>query len=310
MNGRRSFIGGVLSLTSCGVVGRVDRRHVQRAQRRGYRSMTVHAGADRVHARVHPGPRFAAAARPLVFVHGFGGTALFQWEQQMELFSRFRRVVVPDLLWFGDSTSTDRDPTLGHQAAALHAVVERLGVEAVDLVGLSYGGFVCLEFARAFPGRVGDLVMVDSPGPAWSPAHHQAMLDRFGARCAADLFVPSSPEDIRTLLALAVSEPPGVPAFAARQAIATYYDPHRAQLRRLLDELEANMASLLAAGMPAVERGLVIWGEDDPVFDVSVASTLATMMHANLVVLPGARHLSSADAPVAFNCALLEFLVL
>ena len=37
---------------------------------------------------------------------------------------------------------------------------------------------------------------------------------------------------------------------------------------------------------------------------------LAIMMNANLVVLPGARHLSSADAPVAFYRVLLEFLVL
>ncbi len=55
----------------------------------------------------------------------------------MALFSRFRSVVVPDLLWFGDSSSSDLDPTLAHQARALEAVLNHVGARSVDLVGLS-----------------------------------------------------------------------------------------------------------------------------------------------------------------------------
>ncbi len=306
---RRAFVGGALGLAGCGIVRGVDRRRSVRARRRGYESVVVESGPDRVHARVHPGPPFAERARPLVFVHGFGGTALFQWDRQMELFSRFRSVIVPDLLWFGDSTSRDDDPTLAHQARALEAVLDRIEAETVDLVGLSYGGFVALELARRRPERVGNLVLVDSPGPAWSRERHAKMLASFGASSAADLFVPETAADVNVLVDLAVSDPPCVPAFAARQVIETYYDPHRAQLRGLLHHLEQTMDEQLAQPLPQRFRSLVIWGEDDPVFELAVGEALSRTLGGPLVALPGARHLSSADAPVEFNRALLTFLL-
>ena len=307
---RRRAMAGLLSATACGVVARGDRRRAERARRRGFESVIVDAGPDRVHARVHPGPAFAARTRPLVLIHGFGGTALFQWEHQLELLAEFRPVVVPDLLWFGESASSDDDPSLHHHVRALDALLDHLGAEALDLVGVSYGGFVALEVARAQPERVKSIVMVDSPGTAWSVPRHQEMLASFGATSAADLFVPETVEDIAVLLDLAVSDPPAVPAFAAREAIETYYDPNRTALRRLLDHLEDNMEALLGEPMPAPPRALVVWGEDDPVFGVDVAPELATSLSAQLVVLQGARHLSNVDAPVEFNRALLDFLVL
>lgn len=301
---------GLLSATACGVVARGDRRRAERARRRGFESIVVDAGPDRVHARVHPGPAFADKARPLVLIHGFGGTALFQWEHQLELFAEFRPVVVPDLLWFGESTSSDEDPSLHHHVRALEALFDHLGADALDVVGVSYGGFVAIELVRAQPKRVKSIVMVDSPGTAWSVSRHREMLASLGAASAADLFVPDTVEDIGVLLDLAVSEPPAVPAFAAREVIETYYEPNRIALRRLLDHLEDNMEALLGEPMPAPRRGLVVWGEDDPVFGVDVAPDLATSLSAPLVVLPGARHLSNVDAPVEFNRALLEFLLL
>lgn len=310
MLARRSVLGGVLSTAACGVVSRRDRRRADRARRRGFESVAVQSGPDRVHARVHAGPSFAQHERPLVLVHGFGGTALFQWEHQLELFAEFRRVVVPDLLWFGASSSDDDDPSLRHHVRALESLFDELGAEVVDLVGVSYGGFVSLELARAMPERIGSIVMVDSPGAAWSVQRHEAMLASFGATSAADLFVPETVDDVRVLLDLAISEPPAVPAFAARQAIEAYYEPNRAQLRRLLDHLEDEMEALLAQPMPIPSRSLVVWGEHDPVFGVDVAPELAARLSAPVVVLPGARHLSNVDAPTAFNRAVLDFLVL
>jgi pimeloyl-ACP methyl ester carboxylesterase len=263
-------------------------------------------GPDRVAAWVHPGPK--RGTTPLLLLHGFGGTALYQWQHQMEAFAEERAVVVPDLLWFGESVSTSDDPSLEHQRRAVEALLDEVGAAQVDVVGLSYGGFVALALAQAVPGRVRSLTLVDSPGPAWSRERHQAMLERFGVERAAQLFVPKRPEDIDVLLALAVSDPPSVPRFAAREVIRTYYDPHRAALVRLLDHLEANLDVLVNAPAPVGIRSCVIWGADDPVFEPEVAPRLAGRLGAELRMLAGARHLSSADAPEAFNDALRGFL--
>ena len=56
-----------------------------------------------------------------------------------------------DLLWFGDSTSTDRTFGLDHQVEALAALLRHLGIEDARVVGTSYGGFVAWDLAHAHP---------------------------------------------------------------------------------------------------------------------------------------------------------------
>jgi homoserine O-acetyltransferase len=66
-----------------------------------------------------------------------------------------RRLVGVD--WIGGPATSWRAPcplTPADQARALAAVLDHLGVDAVTLVGSSYGGMVALAFAAAYPRRV------------------------------------------------------------------------------------------------------------------------------------------------------------
>src|SRR5690606_1259832 len=130
-------------------------------------------------------------------------------------------VVMPDLLGFGGSSSPGADPSLDRQVAAMIGVLDALGLERVDVVGVSYGGLVAYLLAAQHPERVRRLVLVDTPGHAWSTTEHRALLRRFDARTAAELFVPASVAGIRTLMAIARHRPPRVPAWAARQVITS-----------------------------------------------------------------------------------------
>jgi len=54
---------------------------------------------------------------------------------------------------------------------------------------------------------------------------------------------------------------------------------------------------------------LIFWGENDGLFPVSQAKTLAaSFAQAKVVILPGARHPAYLDQPERFHEALLEFL--
>jgi pimeloyl-ACP methyl ester carboxylesterase len=48
----------------------------------------------------------------------------------------------------------------------------------VQLVGLSYGGFVALELARRMPEKIARLVIMASPGMAYTPDDQQDLLAR------------------------------------------------------------------------------------------------------------------------------------
>jgi len=289
-------------LAACNVVELRERSLQAQARRAGMLETTTPTSLDRV--RLSRG----GAGRPLLLLHGFGASAIWQWHGQLADFAAAHDVVMPDLLGFGGSSSPSADPSLDRQVAAMLGVLDELGLERVDVVGISYGGLVAYSLAAQHPERVRRLVLVDTPGHAWSATEHRALLRRFDARTATELFVPSSVAGIRTLMAIAWYRPPGVPAWAARQVITSLYDPHRADQVALLEQLEADIDGMASAIARPSAPSLVVWGADDPVFPVAVGRRLAHDLGAELVVLDRARHLPNAEHPARFNRVVLEFL--
>jgi pimeloyl-ACP methyl ester carboxylesterase len=289
-------------LCACNVVRMRERGLRTRTARAGLVESRVAVGSDRVH--VWRG----GTGSPVLLLHGFGASAIWQWQEQLPDFVARHDVVMPDLLGFGGSSTPGSDASMQHQSRAMIALLDELELERVDLVGISYGGLLAYTIAGAHPDRVGRLVLVDSPGHAWSQAQHRELLRRFDAESSTALFVPTSPDGIRTLMAIASARPPRVPDWAARQAIAALYDPHRADQTALLAHLEGDIDRLASQIARPKAQTLLIWGEHDPVFPLHVGRRLADDLDAELVVLGGARHMPNADDPTAFNRAVLRFL--
>lgn len=244
----------------------------------------------------------------MLLLHGFGASAIWQWHDQLGDFAAAHDVVMPDLLGFGDSSSPGADPSLDRQVAVMIGVLDDLGLARVDVVGISYGGLVAYSLAAQHPDRVRRLVLVATPGHAWSSAEQRALLQRFGARTSTELFVPTSVAGIRTLVGIASSQPPRVPAWAARQAIASLYDPHRADQIALLEHLEEDVDRMASGLARPRAPSLVVWGADDPVFPIAVGRRLARDLGAELRIIDRARHLPNAEHPAQFNRLVLEFL--
>lgn len=273
-----------------------------KADRAGLREEIVATAGDRIHVW-HGGD-----GPPLLLLHGFGARALWQWHDQLAAFAEHHTVVMPDLLGFGGSSSPAGDPSLEHQVAAMLGVLDHLGLEQVDLVGMSYGGLVAWSMAIAHPSRVGRLVLVDSPGHAWSADEERAMLDRFGVESAEALLVPQTPAGIRTLARLAWYRRTPIPDWAARQAIEALYDPHRDDQIALLRHLESDIDAYAAAARRPTAPTLLVWGAHDEVFPIAVAHRLARELPATLVTIDRARHMPNAEHPRRFNAAVLAFL--
>ena len=56
------------------------------------------------------------SGEPLLWLHGFGGDALWAWSRNLHDFADTHHIIAPDLLWFGDSQG---GLTLDAQAAAV-----------------------------------------------------------------------------------------------------------------------------------------------------------------------------------------------
>lgn len=269
----------------------------------GITARTLDLGDDRVRVWSGGGP-----GRPVVLVHGFGASSEWQWTPQAVDLAADRRVVMPDLLWFGGSSSTRADYSLDHQVAAVVAALDALDVGEADLVGISYGGMVAFELAAAYPGRVRRLVLVDSPGRLFTDEDYEALLARFGTDDFARVLLPEDDEDVRTLIELAYERPPPTPGWAARQARVGLYSRNREELAALVHELLAERQSLRARTTPVLGPVLVVWGASDPVFPLPIGERLSRELGAPLEVIPSARHFPNAEHPERFNRILRDFL--
>ena len=254
------------------------------------------------------GGRVGKAHRPVLFIHGFGGSALWTWTPQVADLARDRRVVMPDLLWFGGSRSSGSDFSLDRQVAAIDGMLTELGITAVDVVGISYGGLVASELSAAHPEHVTKLVLVDSPGRVFTLADQKALLERFATDDFSKVLLPTAADDVARLMRLAYAHPPWVPGFALDQSLEVLFVPHRREQARLLDTLWAELAEGHARSGEVKAPTLIIWGREDPLFPIEIAHRLAAAMNARLEVIEDAKHFPNAEHPEEFNRILRAFL--
>ncbi len=100
---------------------------------------------------------------PLVLVHG-SPMASSCFDPLLEMLSRDRTVLVPDLPGFGASSAGFKDFSFTGHAAALASLLERENFKSAHWVAYSQGGGPVLELAAKYPSAVESLVMLSSIG--------------------------------------------------------------------------------------------------------------------------------------------------
>jgi 3-oxoadipate enol-lactonase len=244
------------------------------------------------------------AGDPVLLVHAFPLNSRM-WEPQIEALGERWRFVAPDLKGFGASSAPD-DPqsyTMDSYADELAGVLDALGLAKVVLVGLSMGGYISFAFLRRHSERVSALVLADTKAEADPPegiAKRTGQQQIVGEQGTGPL----------------IEQLPG--ALLGEATLAKKPDVV-AKVKELMDNPAAGWIGALEAmknrpdSTPDLTRikvpTLVIVGENDGVTPVDAARKIHEHVGGSrLVVLPEAGHLSSLEAPEAFNGATAEFL--
>lgn len=165
---------------------------------------------------------------PLVLLHGFGPSATWQWRKQVGPLSRHFALVVPDLIFFGGSTTkSDRRSEL-FQAESIVRFADRIGIkEKFCVVGTSYGGFVAYHVARMCPDRVLRAVIASSD-VLKAEEDDRLLRERAGVESIGELMLPRSTGMLRKLIGLAVyRQPRFLPEFVLRDAIKVRFCNYR-----------------------------------------------------------------------------------
>ncbi len=240
----------------------------------------------------------------LVLLHAFPLHA-GMWAPQIQALAGRGRVVAPDLLGFG-ATDAPEDPdaySVDVWADQVAGLLDHLGLARVVLGGLSMGGYAALAFLRRHPERLVGLVLADTrPGPDRPEVaeRRRAQARQVAAQGTTDLRQTlldgllgertrrHRPDVVSAVRALTDNPPAGfVGALAA--------------MRRRPD----STPDLAHIDVPT----LVVVGDEDTLSPPDVARALHDAIPGStLAVLPAAGHLSSLEAPDAFNAAVTGLL--
>src|SRR4051812_31279273 len=250
------------------------------------------AGMEVAYDRVGRGP-------PLVLVHSAASDAR-EWRPQIAGLSDDFTVIAWDEPGAGRSSDVPAGFGLAGYATALAAVVQTLGSPA-HVCGVSWGGTVVLELYRRRPELVATLVLADTyAGWKGSLPEHELRARVAGVERMLD--APAE-KPHPTFPGLFAGEPP--------RHIAELLDAVAADVRpeSLRVALGAIAEAALRDVLPRIAvPTLLVWGELDACSPLRVARQFARAIpHAELLVIPGAGHMSNLERPDEFNAAVRDF---
>ncbi len=251
----------------------------------------------------------SGAGRPVVLLHGLGGTFRY-WIGTVERLSRTHRAIAADVPGFGGSDVATRPFELLAAGERVLAACEAVGAERPVLVGHSLGGPLAALVADRFPDRVGGVVLVGSaslsPQRAW---RRHVLVPAMGAA----LRHPRTWENLlaahasarRAVFREMFADPAAMPALETRMLVGG-----AALARQIRDSLETTLAFDLAALLPSLRAPLgLVWGELDrtaPLADAELAARLRP--DAPLCIVRGAGHMPMLERPAEFADALRSVL--
>lgn len=254
--------------------------------------------------RVDPYVVEAGRGPAVVLLHGFPLNAT-TWSAQREALSPGYRVLCPDQRGFGGTQLGHDEPSLDEVADDVAAMLDARKLDTVVLGGLSMGGYVAMAFVRRHPERVRALVLADTRATADTEEARanrlriaEEVVERGTSAQLVDEFLPkltgpttkaTKPLVLGKLKAIVENAPPPAVAWAQR-AMAARPDSYD---------------TLRQVTVPA----LVIVGDEDEISPPAEARAIADALpHGRLVTIPQTGHMTSMEAPEAFNETLREFL--
>jgi pimeloyl-ACP methyl ester carboxylesterase len=241
----------------------------------------------------------------LVLLHPFPVDSRL-WDGARDQLGEHSRLITPDQRGLGatplDLGGAVPEPDLDAVARDVLHAVDDLGVDRFVLGGCSMGGYVAMAVLRIASERVAGLVLADTRADADTAEARErrlAMAERVESDGVGDwlpdatlptlLGENASPEVTASVRRMVLDQPATGIAWAQRAMAAR------------LDSREL----LAGTDVPT----LVVVGSEDVLTPPPLAREMACLLpNATLREVPGAGHLSPAEAPEAFSRAVLDWL--
>jgi pimeloyl-ACP methyl ester carboxylesterase len=252
-------------------------------------------GLQIAYERVGSGP-------PLVLLHGYVGDGPTTWRRQLDALCDEFTVVAWDAPGAGRSTDPPERFGLDGYADCLAGFLDKLGLDAACVAGLSFGSILALALQRRH-SSVSSALILASAYAGWAGS------------------LPPDLTERRLRQALALAD--GTPEALEDVLVPTMFS--KAMPRETVDDFRASMKTFHPRGLRAMARAsaedirdvlpcvsvptLLVYGDRDVRAPITVAEALQSAISGSrLVVIPDAGHVCNVEAPDEFNVAVRDFL--
>jgi pimeloyl-ACP methyl ester carboxylesterase len=237
---------------------------------------------------------------PLVYLHGL--SASNRWESHHLALAITNLVYAVQLPGWVEGSIPAVIESAHDYARFIFALLDALGLDRVDLVGHSFGGWIALYLAAEYPSRVNRLVLADAMGldVPEAPAADLAAMDQDSFLRAA--FVETG----RVLV-------PGDFGGAIEDVrLGQEFETQWRSRELILGLTRGRLAdSELTAKLPSITaEALIVWGHDDRLVPYQHGELLARMIpRARLRLIDGAGHTPMRERRETFQRLVRDFLI-
>lgn len=289
-------------LSACNLTNIYIKRTQKKYDRLEVKRWTHKTDSAEIHWR-----KIGSVGTKALLIHGFGPLTELQWEGIAEELHQDFILYIPDLIYFGESSSQSGVYDPNFLARQIETSVASFENDPLLVVGFSYGGLISSIYAHNTKKQTTGLVLIDALSPYFSAGNSDSIANAFGYETLDDIMIPENGKAMKALLKVSFYKPKRYPTCLLNQPAEILYSDQKDEKKQLLNYLEQNESSLKSMDLSWNGQVQVIWGKDDLLLPVSNAYKVRDFYHAELTVLPEAGHVVHMEHPEKVAEAIRRF---
>ena len=230
----------------------------------------------------------------LLLLHGMGANARTNWSSQIKTLSKSFNLILPDLIYFGESTSNSQNYSVEFQVEQIHEAVLKLGfTKKINVMGFSYGGLTAAIYNQLYLPEVQKLIIIDGPVKFFSAQMADSVSNSLGVKGLNNVISPVTIDGFNAMSKAAMSKSFPLTKKIKRKIIKYYFIPTKETRDKQMIYLIDNAAHYQAMNYNLDQtQTLLIWGSKDGVIPLSVGLKINKTFPntTKLIVFPKAKH--------------------
>lgn len=239
----------------------------------------------------------------ILMLHGYSAEKAVWLRFARQLTDDFN-IIIPDMAGHGKTGfNPEWDYTGTAQAARLLALLDRLQIQQVHIIGNSMGGFIAAHFARLYPDRTLTATLVDPAGVrSPEPSIMDTMLEQ-----GKNPFEVNNAQEFDAFYSMTMAQPPFVPDFV-KAGVAARYQARRDELKAIFKDFYGK--DPLDEHLSAIKTPvLIMWGGEDQLIHVSSAQVWqAGLVNNEVKIWPEIGHMPMVEIPKESAAVYRDFL--